>query len=160
MPQLRAGDAGDLPFLEGMLYEAFLWDAAAERPALATLREDPEFAKQLADWGRPGDRAVIAEEGGSPVGAAWFRLWTPEHHSYGFVDVRTPELGIAVSGERRSRGLGGLLLAALVDVARADGFPALSLSVAPANRARRLYESSGFQKVAESGTSFTLRLSL
>jgi len=50
------------------------------------------------------------------------------------------------------------LLDALVETARADGFPALSLSVSPLNFARQLYESVGFRKVGEYGTSWTLLL--
>jgi ribosomal protein S18 acetylase RimI-like enzyme len=154
--RIRPGGADDLGFLERMLFEAFFWDPAAERPPLAAFRETAEFAKLLAGWGRRGDRAVVAERHGAPLGAAWFRLWTPELHSYGFVDARTPELGIAVAPAHRARGFGRALLDGLVEVARADGHPALSLSVAPANPARRLYESLGFRRVGESGTSWTL----
>jgi ribosomal protein S18 acetylase RimI-like enzyme len=158
--RLRSGTAADHEFLERMLFEAFFWDPAVERPTLRSFREDAEFSKLLAGWGRAGDRAVIAEDTGAPIGAAWFRLWTPDHHSYGFVDASTPELGLAVREDCRRRGIGRTLLDALVTIARDDGFSALSLSVNPSNPARRLYESLGFHKVGESGTSWTLRLSL
>lgn len=151
-------DASELVFLEQMLFEAFFWSPDAVRPALAEFRQDAEFRKLLAGWGRAGDRALVASEAGERAGAAWFRLWTPQLHSYGFVDAATPELGIAVAPDQRSRGLGGPLLDALIETARVDGFPALSLSVDPANRARKLYESRGFHKVGESGTSWTLLL--
>jgi GNAT superfamily N-acetyltransferase len=150
----------DLEFLGEMLFEAFFWDTPAKRPLLASFRDTPEFSKLLAGWGRRGDRAVIAEEGGMRIGAAWFRLWTPELHSYGFVDAATPEVAIGVRQEYRSKGLGRRLLSALVERARADGFPALSLSVSPLNFARQLYEAAGFQKAGGSGTSWTLLLSL
>ncbi|RIL05395.1 MAG: N-acetyltransferase [Proteobacteria bacterium] len=160
-----------------MLFEAFFWDPAAPRPAFEAFRREPEFAKQLAGWGRAGDRALVAERdprstpplprseptaSGEPhqTGAAWYRLWTPELHSYGFVDARTPELGIAVAAPHRAQGIGRRLLVALAQRARADGHPALSLSVSPDNAARRLYESLGFRKVGESGTSWTLWLPL
>jgi ribosomal protein S18 acetylase RimI-like enzyme len=157
--KVRAACAEDLPFLEEMLFEAFFWDPAAARPPFAAFREGPECQKLLASWGRPGDRALVAEEQHARLGAAWFRLWTPELHSYGFVDADTPELGIAVAAAHRSKGVGRALLQALVRRARADGFETLSLSVSPLNRARALYESEGFRKVGESGTSWTLLLS-
>jgi ribosomal protein S18 acetylase RimI-like enzyme len=157
---IRPARADDSDFLEAMLFEAFFWDASATRAPFSECRRHPEFAKLLSGWGRPGDHAVIAEDGGQPVGAAWFRLWTADLHSYGFVDATTPELGIAVSPEHRKRGIGRSLLRALIEVAREARFPALSLSVSPVNPARTLYESAGFQKVGESGTSWTLRLSL
>ena len=150
----------DEAFIEEMLFEAFFWNPAWPRPTLVEFREHPEFTKLLADWGRPGDRGVIAEEQQSKCGAAWFRLWTAELHSYGFVNPATPELGIAVVLGHRSRGVGRALLRALIEIARSDGHPALSLSVSPSNYARSLYESEGFYRVGESGTSWTLMLPL
>jgi len=158
--QIRQGETEDLDFLEEMLFEAFFWDLSAKRPSFASFRDDPEFTKLLAGWQRRGDRAVISEENGVRTGAAWFRLWTPELHSYGFVNAITPEVAMAVRTDYRRRGLGRRLLDVLIETARKDGFPALSLSVSPMNSARRLYESTGFRKVGESGTSWTLLLSL
>ena len=160
MVDIRPLDAMDRVFLEEMLFEAFFWDPAWPRPTLAEFREHPEFTKLLADWGRPGDRGVVAEEQQSKTGAAWFRLWRPELHSYGFVNAATPELGIAVPSAHRSKGVGRTLLRALIEIARADGHPALSLSVSPSNYARSFYEFEGFHKVGESGTSWTLLLQL
>ena len=51
-------------------------------------------------------------------------------------------------------------LRSMIALARQRSWPALSLSVAPANPARRLYESEGFRKVAEAGTSWTMLLPL
>jgi len=160
MTQLRLGDATDLDFLKTMLFEAFFWDPETKRPSFASFCGDAEFTKLLAGWGRTGDRAVIAQQHEVRLGSAWFRLWTPESHSYGFVDARTPEMAIAVRPDSRSMGVGDQLLNGLVQQARADGYPSLSLSVSPKNSALRLYESAGFRKVGESGTSWTLLLSL
>jgi len=158
--EIRAGTAADIPFLEQMLFEAFFWNGDTPRPVFAMFREQPEFSTLLAQWGRAGDRARIASAKGAPIGAAWFRLWTPENHSYGFVDALTPELGLAVAATHRGKGVGRALLQALVRLARDDGYPALSLSVSPDNPARRLYESEGFRRVGESGTSWTYLLVL
>jgi len=160
MFQLRPASTTDLGFLEEMLIEAFFWDPKTRRPPLDALRHNPEFSKLLAGWGRRGDRAIVAEVEQKPIGAAWYRLWTPELRSYGFVDATTPEIAMAVSSKHRSHGIGRSLLKALVEAARADGFPALSLSVNPSNPARKLYESMGFRKLGESGTSWTLVLPL
>jgi ribosomal protein S18 acetylase RimI-like enzyme len=157
---IRSAKAEDLEFLEAMLFEAFFWNAKAARPAFSAFRHHPEFAKLLSGWGRRGDWGAIAENGGRQLGAAWLRLWTPELHSYGFVDSTTPELGLAVSPAHRRQGIGRALLNALIGRARVEGFPALSLSVDPLNPSRSLYESLGFQKVSESGTSWTYRLAL
>ena len=93
-------------FLKEMLFEAYFWDSALPRPSFAAFRGNVEFTKLLADWGRNGDRALIAIEDGRRIGAAWFRLWTPELHSYGFVNAATPEMAIAVKPSERAKGLG------------------------------------------------------
>ncbi|PWU13935.1 MAG: N-acetyltransferase [Verrucomicrobia bacterium] len=160
MVQLRPGIPPDLEFLQEMLFDAFFWDPSISRPPFPSFRNAPEFSKLLAGWQRRGDRAVIAENDTERIGAAWFRLWTQDIHSYGFVNASTPEVAIAVRKDHRSEGVGRKLLYALIQTARADGFPALSLSVSPLNYARQLYESVGFRKVGESGTSWTLLLSL
>lgn len=157
---IRSARAEDLEFLEAMLFEAFFWNAKAARPAFSAFRQHPEFTKLLSGWGRRGDWGAIAEDGGRQLGATWFRLWTPELHSYGFVDSTTPEIGLAVASAYRRQGIGRALLNALIGRARLEGFPALSLSVDPSNLSRSLYESFGFQTVGESGTSWTLRLPL
>lgn len=152
---LRPGTPRDLPLLEAMLAEAFLWNVS-DRPTLAELRLRPEFALLFAGWGRAGDEALIAECAGVGAGAIWLRLWTTAQHSYGYVDERTPELGLGVAPRFRRRGLARSLLRAALELAASRGYPALSLSVAPDNPARRLYESEGFVKVGEVGTSWTL----
>ena len=155
--QIRAAEATDGAFLEEMLLEAFFWTDDVARPPLSRVREQPEFARIFAGWGRHGDRALVAITHDSErVGAAWSRLWTPADHSYGFVSADVPELGIAVVAAYRSKGIGRSLLQALIAAARSDGCPGISLSVSPQNRARGLYESEGFRKVGESGTSWTL----
>ena len=158
--EIRPTTAEDRGFLEAMLFEAFFWDPTATRPALSACRQRPAFRKLFSGWGRRGDRGVVADDGARQLGAAWFRLWTTNLHSYGFVDPTTPEVGMAVAMIYRRQGIGRALLSELVATARADKFPALSLSVDPFNPARALYESLGFQKVGESGTSWTFRLPL
>jgi ribosomal protein S18 acetylase RimI-like enzyme len=156
MTTIREGTSLDLQFLEEMLYEAFFWNSAADRPPLIEARCRPEFSILLADWGRAGDVVQIAEDAGVALGAAWFRLWASDAHSYGFVDEKTPELGVAVVPDFRGHGVGRALIRATIDIATRRGYPGLSLSVDPANLARRLYESEGFDKVGEAGTSWTM----
>ncbi len=154
--RIRLIESDDLPFLEEMLFEAFHWDPAQPRSRQDEFMADPEFSKYLSGWGRPGDTGLIAVYGEESVGAGWIRQWTEADQSYGFVDEETPELGLAVREAYRSKGIGRMLLRRLVDEAAQSGHEALSLSVEPLNFAIRLYESEGFVKVGESGTSWTL----
>jgi GNAT superfamily N-acetyltransferase len=111
--------------------------------------------------GRPGDAAVIAVEGGRTVGAAWYRLFDDAATRPAEVrDSETPEVVIAVVPDRRGHGIGGALLEALKAKARADGFAALSLGVAEANPAMRLYERHGFVRVETARKRWRMRCDL
>jgi ribosomal protein S18 acetylase RimI-like enzyme len=134
-----------------MLHHAYYWK---ERKPDAG---PGPVALYVKAWGRPGDTAVIAINDGFPVGAAWYRLFSAKQPGYGFVDERTPELAIAVVPNARGMGAGGALLEALLARARADGHPAISLSVDKFNDgAIRLYERHGFERVSESDDSVTM----
>ncbi len=143
-----------------MLYEAACWRPGQQRPPEEEVLYDPHIARYHEGWGRPGDAAVIAEADGDPVGAAWYRLFDAEKPGYGFIEATIPELSIGVSPEHRGRGVGSALLATLIDLAREEGFDALSLSVEEDNPALRLYERSGFRRVSRSGNAWTLRADL
>jgi L-amino acid N-acyltransferase YncA len=79
---------------------------------------------------------------------------------YGYVDSSTPELSIALAGEHREKGIGGLSLETLLVRAREAGVTTLSLSVAEANRALHLYERHGFRKLGRQDGSRTMRVGL
>ena len=130
-----------------MLYEAAAWNPDWPRERMIAALADPMLERYHRDWGREGDAGVIAELDREPVGAAWYRLFTAEQPGYGFVDEKTPELGIAVVPLHRRKGIGHTLLRALMVQAREDGYQALSLSVAVHNRSRMMYERVGFEPV-------------
>ncbi len=163
----RVRDTGgtDLPVLEAMLFEAFFWRPERERPPLDAFRGDAEFTKWVGGFGtRPGDVGVVAERAGEhgpqPIGAAFYRLFTEAEHSYGFIDEATPEIAIGVAAHARGEGVGRAMMEALIERARRSGVGALSLSVETDNRARRLYEALGFERVATAGGAWTMKLSL
>jgi len=143
---IRRARPADAEFLREMLFEGAYWRVAAPRPTIDEALARPELAKVLADWGRPGDLAMVATDGqGQRVGAAWMRLWTQVDHLPGFLDEQTPELGIGVRKEFRRHGVGTALLLAVLGRAREAGVPRVSLSVEIENVARLLYERFGFQ---------------
>ncbi len=138
-----------------MLVEAAVWQPEAPRPSIEEALADPHIGPYLAGWPRSGDYGVIAEAG-APVGAAWYRTFSRAEHGYGFVDDDVPELSIAVVASHRRHGIGRQLLLDLVDMSAAQGYPALSLSVAEENPARRLYLTVGFVPVEKVGGSWTM----
>ena len=157
---IRPATANDVDFLKKMLFEAAAWNPDWPHEQVIEALASPMVARYHVGWPRAGDAGVIAELEGEPVGAAWYRLFTAAEPGYGFVDEATPEIGIAVEPLHRRRGIGETLLRALISEARQQGFPALCLSVAPHNRSRMMYERAGFEKVGESGGSWTMVLRL
>jgi GNAT superfamily N-acetyltransferase len=103
-------------------------------------------------WGKPGDSGVVAlADDGEPIGAAWYRTFTADHHAYGFVDESIPEVSIGLARGVREQGIGTLLLTALLAHARDAGLTPLSLAVEQANaRAHHIYTKLGFRIVRSS----------
>lgn len=159
---VRLGTVQDAGFLRAMLYEAAYWRPGGPRPALAEGLAREDLSKLLADWGaRAGDTAVTAvDSAGASIGAAWYRFWTRDDHSYGFVAEDVPELAIAVAPGWRGRGVGRRLIEALLEQARSQGVLAASLSVEQDNPALRLYEAAGFRKVEMNGNAWTMVVDL
>src|SRR3954470_22677018 len=146
-----------------MLYEAVNWydDGAEERPPLEDVLAQPENARYIAGWGRPGDVALCAlDRRDEPVGAAWYRRFSAAEPGYGYVADDMPELSIAVYPEFRGQSVGSLLLGALLARARRDSERAISLSVNTQNRAKRLYARHGFEVVTKQGDTLTMVLTL
>jgi ribosomal protein S18 acetylase RimI-like enzyme len=147
---IRRGSALDVPFLRDMLHHAYYWresDADASEPV----------SRYVANFGRRGDAALIAIEDHRRVGAAWYRLFTHDEPGFAFLDESTPEVSIAVVPNMRGRGTGSQLLSALMERARQEGYPALSLSVERDNPSIKLYERHGFRPVREEGDTVVMR---
>lgn len=156
MVTLRPATAGDGPLLVEMLALAVAWRPGAVAPSSEEIAAAPDLAHYVAGWPRPGDHGVVAEAEGVAIGAAWWRRFTSDDPGYGFVDESTPEVSLAVRPEARARGVGSVMLGALLDDARRTGVGALSLSVELDNRARGLYERVGFLEVDRSPTAATM----
>jgi ribosomal protein S18 acetylase RimI-like enzyme len=153
---LRPARDEDAGFLGMMLLEAAFWRSTEQRPPHEEALRAPDLRVYLDDWGRPGDRGVVASKQGRPIGAAWYRLFAPHESGYGFIDTTTPELAIAVARPQRGQGIGRALLAALLQQALLDGFRQVSLSVEVDNPAKALYESFGFETVSDRGDDCTM----
>jgi ribosomal protein S18 acetylase RimI-like enzyme len=153
--QYRSTGPGVFAFLATMLGEAAVWRPDKPTPSGAEVLADARYSMYLAGWPRPGDYGVVAEQE-APVGAAWYRTYTKDSHGHGFVAEDIPELSIAVIASRRYEGIGRRLLTDLIEASMSQGYPALSLSVADANPARRLYESLGFVPVSKRETTWTM----
>ena len=96
---------------------------------------------------RDSSRSTSTDEA---IGAAWYRMLPRSDPGFGYVGTGVPELIIGVRPIWRSHGVGRALLHDLCDLARAQGYARISLSVERDNFASTLYRSEGFA-VTQSG---------
>jgi GNAT superfamily N-acetyltransferase len=148
---IRRGDRLDVPFLRSLLAFAYGWHVAA----FDTF--DMSIYHYVDAWGREGDAALIAAEGGHPVGAGWYRIFPESRPGFGFVDEQTPEMTVVVIPARQGQGIGPQLVSALVERAETEGYPALSVSVQRGHADEPLLRREGFEQVGEKGDTLTLR---
>lgn len=153
---IRNIEEKEMGFLKDMLYESIYMPESIKDKV--ELLNSPSIKKYYEDWGRKGDTALIAmDKNNRALGAVWYRLFDEPNKGYGFVDIRTPEIGIAVVAEARGLGIGTSLMKNIIEQASEDGYKSLSLSVDPENtNAVRVYRKLGFIEYGISGTSMTM----
>jgi phosphinothricin acetyltransferase len=113
----------------------------------ATFETEPRTPAQRVEWFDAHDRArypvIVAEEGGEVVGWARLYPWSPRP-AY----ARTAENAVYVDAAHRGRGLGALLLAGLIERARATGIKVIVARVVEGNPASvRLHEAVGYTTI-------------
>jgi ribosomal protein S18 acetylase RimI-like enzyme len=160
MLRMRTAQRDDVQLMRALLFEAAFWRSDVARPPLDEALANPELARYVEGFGRPGDFGVVAEEGAEPLGAAWWRYFQADAPGYGFVDEATPEVSAAVLPGHRGRGIGTALLGALEREARDRGIDRLSLSVERDNPAVALYERLGFRSLDCRGNALTMVIEL
>lgn len=144
-------------FLADMLYEA-IFIPEGHDPLPREVIKDKSLSKYVEKWGKDKfDIALIMEFNNQLVGAIWGRLLTRENKGFGYLDDRTPELSMAVKNEYRNQGIGTKLIKAIASEYQKIGVDYLSLSVDKANNASNLYKRLGFEIVAETETSWTMK---
>lgn len=156
MLSIREAEASDEPFLREMLYHS-LYVTDGDRPFDLDVVAQPEIAKYVDAWGRPGDLGLIAVDStsGEAIGAIWMRLFSATDRGFGFLHSTIPELGVAVLPDRRGCGVGSVLLQRLLEMG-SELHAAVSLSVSVDNPALRLYQRFGFERVEAHGDSVTM----
>lgn len=141
---VRLGSEVDAPALAGLRWKRAIQDHGHQ------LDDLDEFVAALRDWMRdhPGHRAFVAESAGEVVGMAWLaildRVPTATDYSRRGGDVQS----VFVVPELRDRGVGALLMAAVLDEARRLGLEHVTVHSSP--RAVVFYERNGWRHDPES----------
>jgi ribosomal protein S18 acetylase RimI-like enzyme len=126
-----------------------LWEflaMAAYEPDAAAAQAVPTVAAYLDGWQRPQDFGFVAELDGVGIGAIWARQFEPDAEPGYYCRERTPEMTIGVKQQMRGRGVGQMLLRAMLAEATLRDL-CLCLNVRQTNPALRLYERIGFRAV-------------
>lgn len=127
-----------LDCVEGGASVSFMWPLPRERAL--------DFWRDVAQGVQRGERALLVAEdparAGRIVGTVQLILALPDNQPH-----RADVAKMLVHRSARRRGLGALLLAALEDVARAEGRDLLVLDTATGGDAERLYARAGWQRV-------------
>ena len=134
----------EYPLLSDFLYEAIFIPVGMQKPN-RTITHQPELALYIEDFGQADDICLIAEIQGKAIGAIWSRIM----NDYGHVDEETPSLAISLFEDCRNRGIGTMLMKAMLQKLKEAGYRQVSLSVQKANYAMHMYEKAGFRTMRE-----------
>jgi ribosomal protein S18 acetylase RimI-like enzyme len=144
----------DQQILWEMLYQALQTSEGA--PSRDILKQ-PEYARYVEGWGRPGDTGFVVSDKRSKevLGAVWYRLPATGDKRSADRTESIAELAFAVKPGQRKRGLGAALMTQLVKANPHQS--AISIRASANNPAVRLYERFGFEIVSDAGGTVTMR---
>ena len=147
-PGVRRATSADLPALGrlGALLVGVHHDFDAKRFIAPTRQTPAGYASFLSSQlERPDVALLVAEEEGAVVGYAYATI-----EGFDYMSLRGPAgvlQDIVVDPASRGRGVGRLLLAAVLDFLRSHDAPRVVLSTAEQNEpAQRLFASMGFRR--------------
>ncbi len=147
--------ASDYPILRELFYLS-IFVPEGEPPYPESIIDLPALSIYIEGFGKEGDFGFVCDDDGKPVGTIWGRVFKSENKGFGYIDDRTPELGMAVLPKYRNKGVGTNLLTRFLEEAKRRGHRTVSLSVDKRNPAKRLYERAGFKVFRENEVDFIM----
>jgi ribosomal protein S18 acetylase RimI-like enzyme len=148
----REMTAGEAPFLETMLYQA-IYTPEGSKPPEKTIIFEPILHHYIKDFGGKDDICMVAQIHDTLIGAVWSRLFSNDERGYGFVDIDTPEISMAIEVQHRNSGVGAVLLYDFLGKLCERGYKQASLSVDLRNYAFPFYRKMGFEIVRAEGNT-------
>ena len=153
---IREIKTSESPLLDDFLYEAIYVPKGAAPPPRSILTA-PELQVYTRRFGESDDdKCLVAEVGGTIVGAVWTRIMD----DYGHIDDHTPSLAISLYKEYRGNGIGAAMMKALLDLLKKSGYKRVSLSVQKENFTVNLYRKVGFEIAADHGEEYIMACDL
>lgn len=145
MIYIRQIDISELYLFEDFLYDA-IYVPEGKELFPRNIVKDPSISIYIDDFGnRSGDYCLIAEIDEKVAGAVWVRILDDIPKGYGNAGKGIPEFAISIHKERRKQKIGTMLMLAMIDYLKQQGYEKASLSVQKNNYARSLYLKLGFE---------------
>lgn len=141
--------------LEPFIYQA-LYVAEEEEPFPKEIVNEPHIRKYIKGIDLSREYGFLACEDDQVVGAIWGRFLSEKNPGYGYYKEFYPEITLSVLTEYQRKKIGTQLLACFIKEAEKRQLPGISLSVSYGNYAIKLYQSFGFQIIAERETDILM----
>lgn len=141
--------------LEPFIYQA-LYVAEGEEPFPKEIVNEPHIRKYIKGIDLSREYGFLAWEDEQLAGAIWGRFLPESTPGYGYYLDSYPEITLAVLTEYQKKGIGTQLLACFIKEAEKRQLPGISLSVSYGNYAIKLYQSFGFEIIAERETDILM----
>lgn len=149
---VRPLQRSEIKCLDEFLYQAIFVPQGVAAPPRDIIERE-ELQVYVRDFGdHPDDRCLVAEIGGTIVGAVWCRIMNDYGHLYDDV----PSLAISLQEVYRNQGIGTELLANMLRLLASEGYRGVSLSVQRANYALGMYTKLGFGLARVAGDEYIL----
>ncbi|MDL2236328.1 GNAT family N-acetyltransferase [Christensenellaceae bacterium OttesenSCG-928-K19] len=145
--QIRKLRKEELPLLEEFLYHAIYQGEEGATLPHAIIKE-PSLAVYIDCFGKKDDHCLVADYHGKVIGAVWARVFAGEPKGFGYLDNQTPELAMSLLPGYRGKGVGTMLIKAMLALLKTQGYRRVSLSVQKSNYAVSLYQKVGFVVVS------------
>ncbi len=145
---------------ETYLIKEFLYEAIFQEDKTNLLPkeivQEPNISIYYKNFGSKDDNCLVGVHNNKIIGMVWTRIFKGDIKGYGYVDYETPEFSIAVLEEYRQKGIGKMLMEAMLNLLKTKGYKRASLSVNKKNYAQKLYLQVGFKIIKETDTDFVM----
>ena len=143
---IREIKQNEIHFLSEMLYEA-IFIPNGEKKLPKEIINEPELNIYIKDFGRKNDFCLVVEKETKLIGAIWIRQFNESEKGFGFVNLETPELSMAIIEKYRGNGIGKIMLKQMLSKINELNFKQVSLSVDNRNFAYKFYKKNDFVEV-------------
>ncbi len=151
--RIRLIQQDEIGLLKDFLYHAIYIPKGAFPPPREIINEEA-LQVYIKEFGtKPDDHCFVAEVGGKVVGAVWVRIM----EDYGHIDDETPSFAISLEPAYRHQGIGSSLMKTMLSHLAQCGYQAASLSVQKENYAARMYQTLGFEIIAEHEEEYIMK---